>query len=168
MEKVSIFTLRVQLIKEDGMKISKKETVKKSGPTGHSTMDSTYVARSTGKVCFSGPMAPSTKVIGRTIKCMAPAYSSGPMAGFIRGSITTIRSMGKEFTLGRILGCTLAGFIMANNTARGLTGRPVVKKFTEYGRKAKRPKYVKLTKSSRNSRTTCDYLHLCQKFNSQF
>ena len=54
-----------------------------------------------------------------------------------------IKNMDKEFTLGQIVECMKVDSIMVNNMERVHTDKPVVRKFTVYGRKEKRPKYAK-------------------------
>ena len=150
MERANTSTLKVLLTKEDGTKISKKVMGKKSGRMVLSIMGSTSAGRSTAKEFFSGPMEPNTMATGRTIKCTAQAFSNGPTAGSTRASIITIKSMVKGFTLGQIPGCTPADFITGSSMERDLIGKLAVRKFTVYGRRVRRPKYVKLTRSSKS------------------
>ena len=64
------------------------------------------------------------------------------------------RNTVKVFTLGLTPECTLEDFIMESSMVKALTAKPVAKKFMAYGRRERKPRFVKLTKSFRSSKIT--------------
>jgi hypothetical protein len=64
------------------------------------------------------------------------------------------RNTVKVSTLGLTRECIQEDFIMESNMARALTAKLVAKKFMVFGRRVKRPRYAKLTKSSKSLKIT--------------
>jgi hypothetical protein len=84
---------------------------------------------------------------GKIIKCMDLVLLSGQMVEFTKVNMLMIRSMDRVSIPGQIAGCTKEDSIMVNNTVKAPIDKQVDKKFTVYGRKERRPKYVKPMKN---------------------
>ena len=143
MVKENTFMQKVQLTEAVGTKISSRAKVEKTGPMALSITESTLEAKSTEEESFSGQTAPSTKVNGRTTKCMGKVNSSGPTVEYTKGTTKMIKSMVKVFILGQTAECTRAGFIMANSMEKGFSDKLMAKRYTAYGRRVRKAKYAK-------------------------
>ena len=157
MEKENTFMLKVLLIKEDGMKINKKAKVKRSGQMVHFITENTSEERNMEEVFFNGQMEQNLMETGKIIKCTDLVLLSGQMVEFTRVNTLMIRSMDRVSILGQIAGCIKEDSIMVNNTVRALIDRRVDKKFTVYGRKERRQKYVKPMKNFKLLKITYDF-----------
>merc|ERR1712166_564093 len=120
MELENIFTQKELLIKEVGMKISKKDKVVKNGLTVRFMKVPTYVGKNMEMESSNGQMVEFTKVIIAMTKNMVKVYILGPMEE-----------------------CTKVGFRTENNMEKEFTNNKMVHKFTEYGLKVKKVLFAK-------------------------
>ena len=147
MGKVNIITLKELHTREAGSRISSKVEAKRNGQMAHSTMATTCVVKSMAVASFSGQMGQNTKVNGRTIRCTAKESSSGLTVESIKESTSTTRSMAKAFTHGQTQGCTKEGFITESSMERGFIGKLMDKRFTVYGKRVRKAKFVRAMKN---------------------
>lgn len=127
-----------QLTKEVGMKINKKEGAEKNGRIVLITKENITEARNMEMEYFNGLMEPSIMDNGKIIKCTAQVNSNGPMAESIKENIKTIKNMARAFTLGQMEECIKANFKMENSMEKELIVNQMVKKYMEFGKKAKK------------------------------
>ena len=143
----NISTLKEQHTWEAGTKISKKVTVERNGQMVHTTKVPTLEARNTEKESFSGPTEQNIMVNGKTTRCTAKVNSNGPMVEHMRVTMQTTKSMVKEFTTGQMVDNIREDFIMVNSTAKACIDKPTDKKFTVYGKKERKARFVRITRN---------------------
>ena len=112
------------------------------------TKEFTLEERSTVKDSFNGLMEPSMTENGETTKCMAKASFTGVTEGFTKAITIMIKSTAKASICGRMVECILGGFIMVSSTEKVYTSNRMVKKYTVFGKKARKTSFVKIDKNT--------------------
>merc|ERR1712166_1275767 len=143
MELENIFTQKELLIKEVGMKISKKDKVVKNGLTVRFMKVPTYVAKNMELEFSNGLTVQNIMENGVIIKCMDMENSTGQMVEFTKVIIAMTKNMVKVYILGPMEECTKVGFRTENNMEKEFTNNKMVHKFTEYGSKVKKVLFAK-------------------------
>ena len=133
MELVSIFTLKVPLIKVAGTKINKKDKAVKNGQMVPSTKDHISEGKNTVTVYLNGLMAQNIMENGVITKCMDMESSTGLMVEYIKVIIVMTKNMDKVFIHGLTEECTKAGFQMGNSMEKEFTNNKMDNRFMVYG-----------------------------------
>jgi hypothetical protein len=138
MEMEIIIMLKEQLIKEVGMKISKKEKEEKNGQMDHIMRENISEAKNMDLVFFNGQMGQNIMVNGKIIRCMGQESSNGLTVEFIRVNIRMIKNMELEYTHGQMEECIKVNFKMESSTVRALIDNLTDRRYMECGRKEKK------------------------------
>ena len=96
---------------------------------------------------FNGQMERSIMENGEITRCTAKVNSDGPMAEYIMESMSMTRNMEKAFIRGQMVECTKANFIMVNSMVKAFIAKIMVRKFTESGKKVRKSRYSRASKS---------------------
>merc|ERR1712166_878217 len=133
MELENIFTQKELLIKEVGMKISKKDKVVKNGLTVRFMKVPTCVGKNTETAFSNGLTVQNIMENGVIIKCMDMESSTGQMVEFIKVNIAMIKNMVKVYIPGPMEECTKEDFRTENNMEKEFTNNKMVNKYSVYG-----------------------------------
>jgi hypothetical protein len=133
-----IITLKVQLIKEAGMKISRREKGEKNGQMDHIMRVNIIEVKNMDSAYFNGQMVQNIMVNGKIIRCMDLENLNGQMVEFTRVNIRMTKNMVLEYILGQMEECIKVNFKMENSTERVLIDNQTDKKYMECGKKAKK------------------------------
>ena len=147
MDLVTTIMQRVQLIRDNGLKISKKVMVERNGLMAVIMKVNMFVVRNMERACSSGQTVLNITACGKIIKCTEKESSVGQMVGCMLVNTKMIKNMVKEFIIGQMDVCIKASFPTENNMAKEFIDSHLDKKYLEYGKKVKKSKFFQIEQS---------------------
>lgn len=100
-------------------------------------MDNGLKTRSMDSVFTNGLMVDDMKENGKTTTCMGKVFTHGKMVGSTKEITSMIGSMDLDLIHGKMEGSTLVSGLMASNTVKEPTGKPMVRKEEAFGKMAR-------------------------------